>query len=352
MNRFFCTVATRSHLKFVSALSETLLASGNLEPLVVLVVDSARDELPADANALRYLGFESVERVLPAQIRHYYDAFELCNALKPFLVSLLFEGSGDAEVIYLDSDLLVTGSFGEVWSGFGSASLLLSPHRFTPPAMDENLISEVDVVDMGFLNGGFAAWRSGPAAAAILEWMRTRFVAYGFCDRRRGMFVDQKLLPLLLQYFPEHVSVLRHPGINVAFWNAYEREVSRSPSGRWQVGTREVIFFHMSGYRAEKPAAVCSYLSDEMNAHILVRSPWLRDVITEYRALLGRHDSGVPAEPYRFETYKGVRLTQDYRRLIFSTGSLDRSSARFWSVWVLEHLKSVKRAVVRLVSGG
>src|SRR5260370_25269146 len=106
---------------------------------------------------------------------------------------------------------------------------------------------------MGCLNGGFAAWRRGQQAEKILDWMCTRFPIHGFCDRRAGMFVDQKLLPLVLQYFSEEVEVLFDPGLNVAFWNAHERNVERKGSG-YQGKWREVAFFHMTEVRPAKPA--------------------------------------------------------------------------------------------------
>jgi hypothetical protein len=346
--RCFCTVVTRSHLGYVGSLAQSLRASGNAEDLWVLVADASQGELPADGPGVRHLAYESVEAGLPPLIRYYYDAFELSNALKPFLLTRLLGECGASQVVYLDSDLLVTGSFEPVWDGFGGASLLLSAHQFTPPAMSERFISEVGVVDMGFLNGGFAAWRAGPAADRILEWMRTRFVAYGFCDRKEGMFVDQKLLPLLLQYFPDDVRILRHPGVNIAFWNAYERDVRKGPDGRWRVGGQEVIFFHLSGYRLSMPGVPCTYLEPGVNAGILGRSPWMSEVLSEYHAVLGRHQPPGPAPGYPFTSYDGVPLTQEFRRLLFEKGAFDRGSYAFWRVWARERLRGVKRLLRRI----
>jgi len=349
--KMFCTVVTRSHLVYVASLSESLRSSGNSEPLVVLVADSRQAELAADTTSLRFIGYDRLENQLPATIRYYFDPFELSNALKPFLITLLFDTFGADKVIYLDSDLLVTGSFASVWDGFGNASVQVSLHQFTPPPIGFKVINEVHIADMGFINGGFAAWKDGPAARRMLDWMRSRFVVYGFCDRAHGMFVDQKLLPLLLQYFPDDIALSRNPGINVAFWNAYEREVRRTPGGRWNIGDAEVIFFHLSGYRLTHPCVPCTYLEADTNALILSTSPWMADVLAEYHAVLEHHRPSGPAAPYAYASYMGVALTQEFRRLIFDTGGLDRGTYAFWRVWVRERLRLMKRSLLRLLRG-
>lgn len=338
----FCTVITRSHLPFIRALAESLAISGNPEPLHVLVADADTGGLPEPEGAVRFFGFDTVAAELPPLIRHYFDAFELCNALKPFLVTKLFrEGAGG--VIYLDSDIMVTGSFAPVWNGFGTASLQLTPHLLSPPPLDERAVNEIEIVDMGFLNGGFAAWRAGDAAERMLAWLRSRLPVYGFCDRRRGMFVDQKLMPLLLQYYPDDVAVLRHPGLNVAFWNARERAVRTASSGRWTVGETPVIFFHLSGYRMEKPELPCSYLPDEVNATIRRQSPWIVDVLSAYRERLARHFAGHSGAPYAFNRFDGVPLNREYRTLLFQTGGLDRRTRAFRLAWLRQKLRTIKR---------
>lgn len=345
----FCTVITRSHLPFVRALAESLATSGNPEPLHVLVADADTGELANSEGAVRFYGFDTVAAELPPLIRHYFDAFELCNALKPFLVTRLFQEGAD-KVIYLDSDILVTGSFSPVWNGFGAASLLLTPHLLSPPSLDTRSVNEIEIVDMGFLNGGFSAWHAGEAAERMLAWLRSRLPVYGFCDRRRGMFVDQKLMPLLLQYYPDDITVLRHPELNVAFWNARERAVQTASPGRWVVGDTPVVFFHLSGYRLEKPEHPCSYLPDEVNATIRHESPWIVEVMAAYRERLTRHFSGHTHRPYAFNRFDGILLNREYRTLLFQTGGLDRRTRAFRLAWLRQQLRTLKRCVTSLVT--
>lgn len=344
----FCTVVTRSHLPQAGALAASLRAAGNAEPLQVLVADAERATLPPAPAGVSLVGFDELPDGLPPLIRYYFDAFELANALKPWLVTLLF-ARGASAVIYLDTDLLVTGTFEPVWNGFGEASVLLTPHLLAPPRLEQRWINEADVADMGYLNGGFSAWRRGATTDRMLAWLGSRLPVYGFCDRAHGMFVDQKLLPLLQQYFPGDVRVLHEPVLNVAFWNAHERQVERTAAGRWHIAGQPVIFFHLSGYLLSQPGLPCSYLTRDTNAAILQAAPWLGAVLTAYHEHVTRHQGDTAAAPYAFAKYQGVKLTPDLRRLLFATGRLDRSSRAYRRIVIRDALKRWKRRVVALL---
>jgi len=344
----FCTVVTRSYLPYASVLAESLATSGNPEPLCVLVVDAERSELPPDHDNIRLLGFDLIRSETPALIRSYFNAFELCNALKTHLVAALFR-TGATQVIFLDSDIWVSDSFAQVWDGFGSASLQITPHLLAPPPLGSPVINEVDIADLGFLNGGSSAWRAGPGADRMLAWLCSRLPVYGFY-RQNGMAADQKLLPLLLQYFPDDVIVTRNPGLNVAYWNYAERAVSPTTAGRWKIGDSPVVFYHFSGYRPTQPDFPCSYHSAAVNLALLRDHPWLKPLIAIYRESLARHFSHHKPAAYAFDTFDGVRLTKEYRAIIFRTGELDRRSRAFWMAWLRERLRTAMRLARKLLT--
>lgn len=343
--RAFCTVGTWSHLPYVRALRDSLRTAGNPEPFHVLVPDATSAQL-VGVDADLVLHPLSALAPLPLRMTHYFSAFELCNALKPFLVDLLF-GCGCERVIYLDCDLLVTGSFAPVWRQLDDFSLLLTPHQLAPPPIDLPYITEIDIVDQGVFNGGFSAWRRAEATDRLLDWMRERFPVYGFADRQHGMFVDQKLLPLLPLYYPADVGILRAPQLNIAFWNAHERLVVADGPGHWCIAGEPVIFFHLSGYRTNRPGIPCTYMSKAANHALLDRCPWFRDVLAAYHAGLIRHEASHRSIPYPYARYEGTRLTADFRRLLFRTGRLDRLSLDYWTIWLREQLRPPKWFLTR-----
>lgn len=338
--RVFGTIVTASHFPYAQALAESLRASGNTEPLYVLLVGSSKNTVVSNEQVI-VLELDDLQVEFPPLMRYYYSAFELCNALKPFLVAHLFRTLHASHVIYLDSDLLITGSFERIWNELNEVPLILTPHHFSPPPLGAKYTNEVDVVELGFLNGGFAAWRGGPATDRMLAWMCERFPIYGFY-RYLGMASDQKLLPLLLSYFPKDVRVSFDPGLNIAYWNAHERPVTTRDGG-WEIEGRPVVFFHLSGYKLTHPDLVCAYVSPEANRGLLNEAPWLRDVIARYRELLTRYFSGYNAAPYSYNEYDGVTLNQDFRRLLFRTGRLSRRDRSFWRIWLIQTLRMIKR---------
>lgn len=336
----FCTVVTPSHLCWAKALAKSLKKSDNDLPLYVLLVseESYNGLLP---DNLHLVSLNQLTRSLPENLCWYFDAFELCNALKPFIVEWVFTQGFD-KVAFLDSDLYVVGTLKTVWSALDNAALILTPHHLSPPALCLGYTNEAAVADMGILNGGFMAWRAGDVANQILDWMCIRFPVYGFCDRKQGMFVDQKLLPLVLQYFYNDVSIINSPRLNVAFWNAHERHVTHIDN-RYLIDQESVIFFHMSGFRLSQPTDPCSYLPQKENEAILTTAPWMVPLLQEYALLLSTCLDTEFASVRPFTKYNDIQLIPSLRRLLFKKGRLCWRDPDVLKAVLTEKAKKMKR---------
>jgi hypothetical protein len=342
--RAFCTVVTKSYLPYAWALGESLTAAGNLETLHVLVTDQAGDTVGRHPSVVLW-PLSVVAKDFPALMPYYFDAFEFCNALKPFFVSHLLSRIGLAEVIYLDADVAACGSFGRVWSTSPHHSLVVTGHHLRPPPLAPHYSREIEIVDLGIVNGGFALWRRSAVAEEMLGWLKTRLPAYGFCDPARRMYVDQKLLPLLLAYFPDSIHFSRDPTLNIAYWNVHERDAVRRGAKQWAIGDADVVFFHFSGYRVARPSVPSSYLTDEGNAEVLRRAPWFREVLTWYSGIVGRAltKRGSIRQSYLFATFNGIALNQHFRRVIFERGTLRRTEVEFWKIKLWYWARAIKR---------
>lgn len=344
----FCTVVTRSHLRPAFVLARSLRSSGNTALLHLLVIDvDGPDELPPPPEGVVLHGLAEVEDRIPPLMPHYFDAFEMCNALKPFVVSLLFTQGAEA-VIYLDSDLFVVGSFDPVWSALEKYPVLLTPHQLMPPPLGLKHTNEIEIVDQGIYNGGFTAWLRGEKSECVLNWMCKRFPVYGFNDRPAGMFVDQKLLPLVVEYFPEVVGVLREATLNIAFWNAHERDVTHDGS-RYVIGVVPVVFFHLSGYRIDRPDVPCVYLPPGANQNIVEFAPWLSKVLADYLTLW--EDIGEPcsAGEYKFSRFEGRVLTRGLRRILFKRGEISLRNPDVRRVLLVDRLRLIKRRLMAIL---
>ena len=344
--RCFCTVATWSHLRMARILAASLQQAGNLEILHVLIPDAEKNEVPPDEEGITYHGLDEVRGDFPELMPYYYDEFELCNGLRPFFLSLLFR-QGHRQVVYLDSDIYVTASFEPIWKEVQPYSLLITPHQLNPPALNLSYTNEIAVVDQGVYNSGFSAWNLGTETEQILRWMCERFPLYVFVNRKRFMFGDQKLYPLIENYFPDRVKIFRQPWLNIAFWNSHERNVEVK-GGSFRCGGEPALFFHLSGYRRSHPDLICNYFSRQMNEEILRAAPWFREVLFRYTEIF----DAIPATPgrsYRFNRLRGMRLNPDLRWRLFEKGSL-----RWGDPFVLRSLfwhglKRIKRRSKRLL---
>lgn len=339
----FAVVVTKSHVPQALAVSRSLRAAGNLETLHVLLVDAERADLPASAPGLEFHGLDEFAGEFPPLMVHYYDAFELCNAMRPFFTSKLLR-EGAAGVVYLDSDIYAVGSFRPVWEALERHAIVQTPHVLQPADLDLIYIDEISIVDQGILNSGFSAWSNKPASIAALEWMKQRFPRYVFMRRSKGMYGDQKLMPFIANYFPDDVLVSRDPRLNIAFWNAQERSVV-CKDGRYLIDGEPVVFFHMSGYRSQSPDRVCSYLSDAANGEMLRIAPWLGKVIRDYDAVL--KECGLTGEPvrgeYKFARYAGFELNAPLRTILFKKGNLSWRDPEVWKIVLVERLRLIKR---------
>ena len=343
----FCAVVSRSHIRGAFALARSLRGSGNPEKLHLLVTDLDEREEPSKfPESIQVHRLKEAAANLPPLARFYFDKFELCNVLKPFFVQHLFK-QGLRQVIYLDTDILAVGSFGPAWEVLQQAPVIVTPHNLEPPSLDLGYTTEIAVADQGIYNGGFSAWRAGSDAEKVLDWMCSRFPVYGFNRRSQGMFVDQKLLPLLPIYFPDTTLIWRDPTVNIAFWNVQERNVEKVDSG-YQIDGRPVIFFHMSGYRKEVPHKACSYLGEDANRCILKAAPWFRGVMERYDRLLDEAQTENKPTSYMFERYRKIRLSPDLRMLLFCRkGNIEWYLPSVLWIMLLDRLRLIKRACVK-----
>lgn len=344
--RAFCTVVSISHLRAAYALAISLQVSGNSESLHILVIDATTTDLPASRYGEVLHALDELTGRLPALMPFYYDAFELCNSLKPFFVSELL-ASGIAEVIYLDSDIYVVSSFQPAWAALQSTSLLMTPHQLEPPPLQQGHLNEKDIVDMGIYNGGFSAWKNNEKTQRILGWMCERFPVYAFNRRSRGMFVDQKLLPLIPVYFPDDVTIWREPRLNVAYWNSHERQIAFS-KGRFLLDGEPIMFFHLSGFRIYRPDVVCVYLSSDANTSILATAPWLRRVLSMYTELVLSIRDPLRAQEYSFSRFKSFTLTPRLREILFARGDLSLRQPAVWRALIADHLRMLKRRLFKI----
>ena len=254
-----CTIVTASYRVRGRCLLESFREHHPHALAFVLEVDG-----PAPAGAwadlrVAALGVEALQVPdLPA-LRARYDTFELCNALKPFLLAEVFRRASARKVCYLDADVCVFDQMqAEVWDELDACDILLTPHLCRVPAADDpDLVwRDLAVLQHGVYNGGFVGLARSLDADRFLEWWGSRVLRAGHKRLAEGMNCDQRWLDLL-PGFGLSLKVSGHPGLNAAYWNLHERRFELR-EGRHFVNGLPLKFFHFSGYGPDRPEQLTS----------------------------------------------------------------------------------------------
>lgn len=213
-----------------------------------------------------------------------YNLVELNTAVKPFYIEYLYRRDPKVEqVIYLDPDIMVCGSFQPLIEKLRTCNLVVTPHSCTFDDSPTNIYYEGGMLTGGIYNLGFIATSRSKTTFAFLEWWQKRVRDNCYYDPGLGLFVDQLWVTLVPLYFPG-VFVEKDPGYNMCYWNHFERTLSRE-NGRYMVNNKhELIFYHFSSYDPRKPDAVTSRTKSQPVS--FAERPDLKPIYEDYRARL------------------------------------------------------------------
>ena len=250
------SVATYSYLPKAFVMADTF-AEHNLGcDIFVLVADLSQSQIDSNkwpvGPSTRVLGLEALGNPLIEVMHKYFDAFELCCALKSLLLQHVLFAEGYDKAVVLDPDTMCYAPFDNVWSVLENADIALTPHTNSPMPEDGEPPDDFEFVTAGFINGGFIAARKSQNTQICIDWMIKKVSDLGFFAPQFHLYADQIWMSCLPWYFPESVSVVRHAGMNVAYWNLHERKLTSEDEYYFCNGQR-LIFFHFSGFDPKQP---------------------------------------------------------------------------------------------------
>jgi glycosyltransferase involved in cell wall biosynthesis len=165
----------------------------------------------------------------------------------------------------------------------------------------------------GLFNLGFIGVTQD--ARPFLRWWQERLRRDALIDPAQQLFTDQRWVDWVPSLF-DH-TVLRDPGLNVAYWNVHERDLHRGVDGSLQAGDVPLRFFHFSGYDPDRPWQLSRHAARRPRVH-LTDSRVLQDLCAGYSADLAGHDHALTrTDPYRLDHLSGgMAMTPTLRRLI------------------------------------
>jgi hypothetical protein len=176
-----CTIVARNYVAHARVLANSFLAHHPGGEFAVLMIDYEAREFEGGSTGFQYvrlcdIGLDQKEIGRLAAI---YDVTELATTVKlPLLRYLL--GSSRNDVIYLDPDIRIYGSLGEVSELAQRHSIVLTPHIMVPLPRDGRRIDEFQILAAGVYNLEFIAVgphsrrsrHSGPISATRNRFFR------------------------------------------------------------------------------------------------------------------------------------------------------------------------------------
>ena len=205
------------------------------------------------------LDFEVVElsRVEPKinALAEKYSIVELNTCVKPTFFQYLFQQRKADRVIYMDPDTCIYSPLEAIDRLLSDNDIVLTPHILSPLPMDGLTPDEPLFLNYGLYNLGFLALKKTAETQRFLRWWRERTYQKGYDNPARGLFTDQLWINLVPLYF-EGVSILRHPGYNMAPWNLHERSLRENarPDDLFYLDSGEPLaFYHFSGFKPGVP---------------------------------------------------------------------------------------------------
>ena len=280
-SRIAFTICTTSHLPRALTLAESmaehapdffffLILIDPLTPAVRRVISADRRIVPIDS-----LKFDFLEA-----LKKRYDPAEISFLLKPFAFRYFFERFPQSRfAVYFDSDVMIYHPIRRIETFLDTHDVVLTPHLLRPYGFDGKTPNEFDTLRTGYFNMGFAAMANRPSTLRLLDWWQERMVHHGHANRTIGLSADQFWMTFSPYYF-DKIFIDHHPGMNVAYWNLHERNLSESGGMTFVNGEHPLIFFHFSGFNPQEPCHICDPLF--FNRFEIARQSVLRRLSHQY----------------------------------------------------------------------
>lgn len=219
----------------------------------LVVVDRKNVELKLDRPNLKVIWVEDLPIPDILKYAFTYDVIEFNTNVKPAALEFVLQQHEFA--IYLDPDIKIYAALNPAFDALrDGASLVVTPHSNTP-ILDGYKPDDLEFLKFGAFNLGFVGVSRCQEGFAFLEWWSDRCLKHGFYEPQLGLGVDQKWVGLTPCYFP-HMRILHDSGMNVAFWNLHERQLTIQ-DGKWFVNEITLLrFIHFSSFSESAPAAI------------------------------------------------------------------------------------------------
>ncbi len=310
--RAICTIIAKNYIAQARTLSNSFRAQHPNYDCYVLVVDDFKGFInPADEK-FEIIELSDLRLPNPRSLCFKYDLKELCTAVKAVLLDYLLREKKVDRLIYLDPDILVTGSLDAIFDSLGVYDIVLTPHLDRDYPDDGLLPNDGHILRAGLFNLGFIGINASANAREFLGWWKLKLEKNCIVDLLNGYFVDQKFIDFVPMLF-KNILIETDTGYNVAYWNLHSRSIKRD-NGTWMCNGSPLHFFHFSGY-SPPGTLISSHIPSHAARIQLSNRRDIRELFKEYKLLLLANGyEAASSWPYSFDYFStGERIPYHLR---------------------------------------
>lgn len=314
--RNICTIVAKNYVSFARSLCDSFLSLHPAGRCHVLFIDRTDGYIDPSNENFTVCHLDEIGIPDLKDLYFKYNVTELATAVKPLFLRFLLSKPEIREIIYLDPDILVLESLGELFNLLETKDIVLTPHLDKDYPEDGMFPDDSHIMRGGVFNLGFIGVRRSANVERFLDWWAGKMRYKCVIDHGRGYFVDQRFIDLAFTLF-DNIHVEKDTGYNVAYWNLHSRQVDYK-EGRWLCNGKPLFFFHFSNYKPEAPSLLSAF-QDRVR---LAEHPSLKKLFTLYTERLlkyGYRESRV--WPYTHGKYTdGGTISDEDRRVYRSFG--------------------------------
>jgi len=247
-SKIIFTVCTNNYLAQACVLANSIKDLAPDYSFYLFLADEDHPEI--DYKSLNNIHFINWQK-LPIDcedLKKKFDVVELNTAIKASCFKYLFL-EYDAQIVhYLDPDIRLFSSLESLDKNFEKASILLTPHVFSPIAWADGSPNENLFLRHGLYNLGYLGLKKSIAANASLDWWENRCLTMGFNNPKYGFFVDQLWMNYIPLFHQKETCIVSDRGCNMGPWNLHERTLTNRHGNFLVNNEKPLVFYHFSSY--------------------------------------------------------------------------------------------------------
>jgi hypothetical protein len=282
MRDIYCTYFDHNYLSRAVLAIQSLRRFDAETPIYVLALSEPCEKILRELalHRVEIIPMATLEAAYPelAGIKPTRTLIEYYFTLSPFLPHYLFAHTNADRISYIDGDLYFFTSPRPVLDSLGSASVAITPHRFSFEFRNHEIY--------GHFNVAWITYRRCPEGLDCLNAYKADCTAWCYDRVEDGRFGDQKYLDTWPSQYPS-LKVIEHKGFNLANWNIHNY-IIRTKNDAVMIDDDPLVFFHFAS----------TQMDPDGKAHILVSHRGGRS-----KAMLFEH----VVEPYTRKLEEGNR---------------------------------------------